>query len=571
MQSTQSKEQKTSEWCYIARREESFEENIEVHLHDSYEIYYFKEGKIGYFVEGSYYTASPGDMFITNPKELHTPIIEKGCYDRACIQFQPTFLEKISDQEVDLFKGFEDRNLGAFNKIEASVAEEYGLHTLFKQLELAMEVKDTYQILQIRCLITQMVLCINRLFQKQSAWPQKSVKQNDKVTHILGYINQNLFSKITLGDIQKECFVNRYYLCHLFKKHTGVSIYDYITNKRIMAAKKHILNDVPIIRVCYDVGFNDYSAFYKAFVKIENKSPKDFWKENKKKDERGKKIMKTFKLSGFADEIASDLDTQIEAFKRLGIKSIEMRGVDGKNISELTIEEAKAIKARLAEQQMNLSAIGSPIGKINIQDDFEPELERFKHVLELSRIFEVKYIRMFSFYIPKDEEKEPYFEEVVSRWEQYLEAAKDYDVILLHENEKGIYGDTGKRCQQLVERLNHPKVGVTFDPANFVQVHENVMSAYECLKDRITYLHIKDADEKGHNVPAGEGIGEVKVLLQELKNNGYTGYLSLEPHLASFEGKGQLEEGCQEEETRKEHRYYVFKKAYDALKYLLEA
>ena len=558
------------EWLCMTSREESFDENIEVHLHEGYEIFYFKGGDIGYFVEGTHYTAKPGDLFITNARELHAPLIKSGVYDRTWIQMSQTFIDKKVDAQLALKKVFEERKSGQLNKIEKHLAEKYGLHTLLALIEEASQKEDKYQLLEIEGLIIQVIIRINRLFEQEIVLLGKEVKQNEKVNHILTYINQNLCSKITLKAIQTACFVDRYYLCHLFKKHTGISIYDYITNKRIMEAKKRILNDVPIVQVCYEVGFNDYSAFYKAFVKIENKSPKNYWRENKSIEERNKKMKSKFTLSGFADEIDPVLDVQIESFKKLGIEYIEMRGVNGKNIVQVSCEEAKAIKKVLDENGMKVSAIGSPIGKISILDDFDEELVRFKHILELSQILKVKYIRMFSFYTPKGEEKEQYFETILARWKQYLEVAEDYDVVLLHENEKGIYGDNAKRCKQLIEALHHPKVGVTFDPANFVQVQQDVGEAYAELAPYITYMHIKDANSTGENVPAGEGMGQLREVLQVLEERGYTGFLSLEPHLASFWGKSQLEEGCEEEATRREHRYYMFKKACDALKYLLQ-
>lgn len=277
-----------------------------------------------------------------------------------------------------------------------------------------------------------------------------------------------------------------------------------------------------------------------------------------------------FVLSAFADEIDRNLDRQIEALKEMGIAYIEMRGVNGKNIVEVTCEEAHLIKKQLDEKQIKLSAIGSPIGKIGIAEDFEEEIKRFEHILKLSQILEAKYIRMFSFFMPKGEDPENYFDEVLKRWRRYIEAAKGYDVVLLHENEKDIYGDTAKRCKKLLDTLNCESVKLTFDPANFVQVGQDVLEAYEKLRDYIAYVHIKDADGTYTNVPAGKGVGEIDQVLRQLKASGYKGFLSLEPHLSYFQGLELLEKDSQVRASKEWNSYDLFKLAYDALQDLLK-
>lgn len=253
--------------------------------------------------------------------------------------------------------------------------------------------------------------------------------------------------------------------------------------------------------------------------------------------------MSQFLISAFADEIAPDLTTQMEVLKKHQISYIEMRGVNGKNITEHTLDEAKEIKQQLVSHGFQLSSIASPIGKISILDDFKPHLELFKHTLELAKLLEAKFIRMFSFYMPKDEAYEKYRDEVLNRWSLFIQTAKGYDITLLHENEKDIYGDTATRCLDLLETLNCDYVKAVFDPANFVQC--NVLpypEAYVTLEKYIAYIHIKDALSSNHaTVPAGEGDGRIQEILSSLYSRGYEGFLSLEPHLGNFAGLAKLE------------------------------
>jgi sugar phosphate isomerase/epimerase len=254
-------------------------------------------------------------------------------------------------------------------------------------------------------------------------------------------------------------------------------------------------------------------------------------------------FMSKFLLSAFADEIDSDLKTQMDVLDQHGIKFIEMRGVNGKLLVDYSLEEVKEIKEQIDARGFKLSAIGSPLGKIKITDDFEPHLELFKHTLEIAKIMECKYIRMFSFFMPKGEDPSNYRDEVIHRWRSFVKAAEGSGVVLLHENESGIYGDTPERCLDLLETLNCDYFKGIFDFANFVQCNaRNYPDGFELLQDHIVYVHIKDAVYSDHHVvPAGLGDGNVVEILKELHNRGYEGFLSLEPHLSGYSDFSLLE------------------------------
>ena len=248
------------------------------------------------------------------------------------------------------------------------------------------------------------------------------------------------------------------------------------------------------------------------------------------------------KISGFADEIAEAIDTQFEVLNKLHIGYFEPRGIDGKNISTLSEEEAVALKAKMDQNGIKVSSIGSPIGKIKLEDDFEEHFEKFKHVVKIAKILDTRYIRMFSFYHNGGEWTAEEREGVLDRLKRMIAYAKEQDVVLLHENEKDIYGDTADRCIDLMKELSCSNFRAVFDPANFVQSGQDTKYAYDNLKGYIEYMHIKDAlYESGRVVPAGSGDGNVEYVLSNLFADGYEGFLSLEPHLGSFEGLANLE------------------------------
>ena len=251
--------------------------------------------------------------------------------------------------------------------------------------------------------------------------------------------------------------------------------------------------------------------------------------------------MSNIKLCAFADESDASIDLQIEALKRNAIPYLEIRNVDGVNISKITLEKAKEVKSKLDANGLAVWSLGSPYGKIKVADDFAPHLDSFKYGLELSHELGAKCIRLFSFY----EATDPAARDIVmERLSAFIDAAKGSGVILCHENEKGIYGDIASRCLDIHKTL--PELKCVFDPANFIQSGQDTKEAWELLHNYIYYMHIKDAMLDGKVVPAGKGAGNLPFLVSEYSKQG-GGVMTLEPHLKIFDGLAALEES--EEKT----------------------
>lgn len=252
--------------------------------------------------------------------------------------------------------------------------------------------------------------------------------------------------------------------------------------------------------------------------------------------------MSKFILTGFSDEISSDFTQQLKQINNLNIDYIEIRGVNGKNITDHTLKEVKAIKKQLDEANVEVSAVGSPLGKIHITDPFEEHFALFRHTVEIAKILGTKNIRLFSYFMDTTKALD-YVDEVVRRTKAFCDYVKGTDIILLHENEKGIYGDTPERCLELYKTMCSPNFKLIFDPANFVQCGvETYPHAFNMLKNYVVYIHIKDAvAANGEVVPSGFGDGHIKEIITKLYSRGYEGFLSLEPHLGHFEGFDELE------------------------------
>ena len=256
-------------------------------------------------------------------------------------------------------------------------------------------------------------------------------------------------------------------------------------------------------------------------------------------------MLENIHVSGFSDEISSDFDTQLETVRNLGMDYISIRGVNEKNFSEHTIEEVKEyIKPKLDEYKIKVSSIGSPIGKVFIDDEegFEKQISLLEKLCEMAKILDCKYIRMFSFYMPKDKNPEDYKDEVIKKLKIFIEIAEKHDIVLLHENEKDIYGDISSRCLTIFKEVGSEHFKGIFDFANFVQCMEDTRECYELLKEYIVYYHIKDAvKEDKENVVCGTGQGKIEEILTDAIKNGYKGFLTLEPHLVIFDSLKDLE------------------------------
>ncbi len=238
-------------------------------------------------------------------------------------------------------------------------------------------------------------------------------------------------------------------------------------------------------------------------------------------------------LTGFADEISPDLDMQLDTLDNQSIRYLEFRGVWSKNVLALTDAELETVKATLAQRGVKVSSIGSPIGKIAITDDFAPHLDAFRRTLQIARMLEAPYIRIFSFFIPEGAEPERYREQVLDRLGQIVRLAAGAGVTLLHENEKHIYGDIPQRCRDILTQINSSILRAAWDPANFVQCGIRPYSAgFAMLRPFIAYVHVKDALlASGEVVPAGQGDGEWPETIAALHAAGFDGFFSLEPHL----------------------------------------
>lgn len=252
-------------------------------------------------------------------------------------------------------------------------------------------------------------------------------------------------------------------------------------------------------------------------------------------------------ITGFADEIAKDLDEQIELLTKLNIKFVEFRSAWGTKVLDLSQDQLELAKSKLDAAGIKLSSVGSDLGKIFITEPFDAHLERARHGVEVAKFFGARYIRMFSFFIPEGDDPTQYRDEVIRRTRAMVELAETGGITLLHENEKDIYGDIPERVVDLMTTINSANYRAIIDPANYVQCgYKPFDDAYPMVREYTDYIHCKDAlsptaeNPLGEIVPSGEGDGQFQQLIAGLSDSGYQGFLSIEPHLGDFDAFGGL-------------------------------
>ena len=240
-------------------------------------------------------------------------------------------------------------------------------------------------------------------------------------------------------------------------------------------------------------------------------------------------------LSGFGDEIDPDPAVQAAVLLALGASHIEVRSAWGTNVSELEPPQVATLKEILDEKGLKVSAVASPIGKVDVSLPVEHELDRLRQIISVAKGLDTEYIRIFSFFRAEDRSAEDIRDDVMVRMGALAALAAESGVVLLHENEKGIYGDTPERVLDIMTAVDSPALRIAWDNANFVQVGvKPYTEGYAMLRPYLEYFQVKDAlAATGEVVPSGEGDGELDATIAALKADGFSGFASLEPHLAS--------------------------------------
>lgn len=245
------------------------------------------------------------------------------------------------------------------------------------------------------------------------------------------------------------------------------------------------------------------------------------------------------RLSGFADEISPDLEEQCAVMRDLGSSHLEFRSAWDTNVVDLGSEELERAARTITQAGLRVSCVGSPVGKAGAFEPAADQVIKLEQAIEAAHRFGTRFVRIFSFFVPTGATPDAVRTAVMDRMARLVDLAAREDIVLLHENETGTYGDVPARCLDLVRSVGSPHLRIVIDPANFVLAGTAPFDeGYAILADDLAYLQVKDAESTGKTVPAGTGAGQIPEIVRALKARGYGGFLSVEPHLGKSTGFG---------------------------------
>ncbi|MFZ0216066.1 MAG: sugar phosphate isomerase/epimerase family protein [Candidatus Dormiibacterota bacterium] len=269
-----------------------------------------------------------------------------------------------------------------------------------------------------------------------------------------------------------------------------------------------------------------------------------------------------WRLSVFGDEVAIDLEEQCAALRAREIPGVELRSAWGVNVSDFDAAQLERAAAVLRDTGIEVSAIGSPLGKVPAEEDPAAEVDRVRRSFDAAVRLGTRQVRVFSYFV--EGRYAELRDTVLRRVAALAREAERRELLLVMENESYLYGDLPERCLDVLETVGSPALRFAFDPANFVQCGiRPIVEAWPRLRPFTVHVHIKDAvavdrsglppypaEVPGERLmssvrPAGEGEGGIRELLQALRADDYGGRLTLEPHLAGrypdLDGPGRLD------------------------------
>jgi sugar phosphate isomerase/epimerase len=256
------------------------------------------------------------------------------------------------------------------------------------------------------------------------------------------------------------------------------------------------------------------------------------WTENR----RGEGKAMTWRLSGFADEAGLPLASQIEVTRQSELRYLDLRGVGEYSVVNLPIDQAKQAAESLRESGLAVNMFGSPIGKVDIADDFEDQRQKLAHLAQLAEIFDCRDVRVFSFFNQHGASLSAWGEQSIAWLSALRDQARELGLRLWCENERFTYAD---RCAEVLHVAQSLCDGdsfyMIFDFDNFNQSGDDCWANWQQLKPYVGAFHLKESTRDGSHVPVGEGAGQIEAILRDALDSGWDGPLSMEPHLARSE------------------------------------
>lgn len=239
------------------------------HTHQSLEIYMQLKGIATYYVENEQYRLTPYDIILVGYNEKHCVAFENDECERIIVGLNDAFF---IENHCDQYKSIFIQSTHSARLIPSLTVRNFGIQNVMIKIgQYRADVRENSDIV-VKCAIVELLYLLSKAMPDYLG--QIKTKQNLLINEILSYINQNVKRRIPLEEISKQFYVSRSALCKLFKRNTGMTIHQYITQLRIIRVMQLVRDGCTLGEACTQFGFSDYSNFYRAYVKLIGTPPR---------------------------------------------------------------------------------------------------------------------------------------------------------------------------------------------------------------------------------------------------------------------------------------------------------
>ncbi|MBQ8632834.1 MAG: helix-turn-helix domain-containing protein [Lachnospiraceae bacterium] len=239
---------------------------MEYHYHDFCKLVLLVSGQGEYTVEDRHYSLRVGDILLIGSGQIHRPEFSEGLeYERIILYISPEFLKKQSTEDCNLEALF-DGIYGHVLRLEERRYQK--VFSLAEILEKELK-KDSFgKSVLGNSLLLQLLVRVGRYRDKgQLHVAERQEVSDERIKRMLIFMENHLSEELSVEFLAEQFFISRYHLMRLFKKETGQSLYDYLTERRLFFARELIRQGVPATESCFQAGFGSYSSFTRAYGK----------------------------------------------------------------------------------------------------------------------------------------------------------------------------------------------------------------------------------------------------------------------------------------------------------------
>ncbi len=242
------------------------------HYHDFYELYFYMGNAMTYYIGSTAYAVEKYDLLFINRGTLHRTSYHNGMKERTLVMFRPTFFTAFHDL-TPLYSLLQFLARTPVLRFRSDIKER--LRIAFSDL-VSLYHADADGSFPLQIHLMQLLLSLRQYIDNGFLMGVNEVplKKTHAVPDIISYINSHYSEPVTLDSLSAHFFIDKYYLCHAFKKATGETVTGYLNKKRLTEAKKLLLSaDYPISEIFQLVGFQSQNHFNARFKDMFGKTP----------------------------------------------------------------------------------------------------------------------------------------------------------------------------------------------------------------------------------------------------------------------------------------------------------